>query len=174
MPNTQETDGFQVKRAGNRNVRSTIMIALEHQVQTNDTRTCTTNFICGRLLKRCIRILIACPYASQPPQFKVDPRLAKLLGGLTQGTRQQIISALWTYIKEHRLLDATDRQFINRDKYITPVAPIFSSSIFLFLDADTRITYYCVQFSDLYYKALPANLLRTLISTVDKELSYTN
>lgn len=61
------------------------------------------------------------PLSCQPPQFKVDPRLAKLLGGLTQGTRQQIISALWTYIKEHRLLDAADRQFINCDQYLTPV-----------------------------------------------------
>lgn len=38
----------------------------------------------------------------QPLQFKLDPRLARLLGVHTQ-TRPAIISALWQYIKTHRL-----------------------------------------------------------------------
>lgn len=37
----------------------------------------------------------------QPLQFKLDPRLARLLGVHTQ-TRPVIISALWQYIKTHR------------------------------------------------------------------------
>lgn len=65
---TQETDGFQVKRPGDRNVRCTILLLLDYQ----------------------------------PLQFKLDPRLARLLGVHTQ-TRPVIISALWQYIKTHKL-----------------------------------------------------------------------
>lgn len=64
---TQETDGFQVKRPGDKNVRCTILLLLDYQ----------------------------------PLQFKLDPRLARLLGVHTQ-TRPVIISALWQYIKTHR------------------------------------------------------------------------
>jgi hypothetical protein len=42
----------------------------------------------------------------QPLQFKLDPRLARLLGVHTQ-TRPVIISALWQYIKTHKLQVAT-------------------------------------------------------------------
>lgn len=38
----------------------------------------------------------------QPLQFKLDPRLARLLGVHTQ-TRPVIIQALWQYIKTHKL-----------------------------------------------------------------------
>lgn len=65
---TQETDGFQVKRPGDRNVRCTILLLLDYQ----------------------------------PLQFKLDTRLARLLGVHTQ-TRPVIISALWQYIKTHKL-----------------------------------------------------------------------
>jgi len=37
-----------------------------------------------------------------PLQFKLDPRLARLLGVHTQ-TRPVIIQALWQYIKTHKL-----------------------------------------------------------------------
>ncbi|KFO90476.1 SWI/SNF-related matrix-associated actin-dependent regulator of chromatin subfamily D member 1, partial [Buceros rhinoceros silvestris] len=47
---TQETDGFQVKRPGDVNVRCTVLLMLDYQ----------------------------------PPQFKLDPRLARLLGIHTQ------------------------------------------------------------------------------------------
>lgn len=65
---TQETDGFQVKRPGDRNVRCTILLLLDYQ----------------------------------PLQFRLDSRLARLLGIHTQ-TRPMVISALWQYIKTHRL-----------------------------------------------------------------------
>ena len=39
-------------------------------------------------------------------QFKLDPRLARLLGIHTQ-TRPVIINALWQYIKTHKLQVAT-------------------------------------------------------------------
>lgn len=37
----------------------------------------------------------------QPPQYKLDPCLARILG-LHTGTRSQIFYALWNYIKVHR------------------------------------------------------------------------
>ena len=56
----------------------------------------------------------------QPMQFKLDPRLARLLGVHTQ-TRPVIINALWQYIKTHRLQDPHEREFINCDKYLEQV-----------------------------------------------------
>ncbi|XP_052863433.1 brahma-associated protein of 60 kDa-like [Anopheles cruzii] len=86
MHQTQETDGFQVKRPGDRNVRCTILLLLDYQ----------------------------------PLQFKLDPRLARLLGVHTQ-TRPIIISALWQYIKKHRLQDAHEREFVTCDKYLEQI-----------------------------------------------------
>nr|CAH7725095.1 unnamed protein product [Callosobruchus chinensis] len=83
---TQETDGFQVKRPGDKNVRCTILLLLDYQ----------------------------------PLQFKLDPRLARLLGVHTQ-TRPVIISALWQYIKTHKLQDAHEREYIVCDKYLEQI-----------------------------------------------------
>ncbi|XP_043939753.1 SWI/SNF-related matrix-associated actin-dependent regulator of chromatin subfamily D member 1 [Protopterus annectens] len=83
---TQETDGFQVKRPGDVNVRCTVLLMLDYQ----------------------------------PPQFKLDPRLARLLGIHTQ-TRPVIIQALWQYIKTHKLQDTHEREFINCDKYLQQI-----------------------------------------------------
>jgi len=83
---TQETDGFQVKRPGDQNVKCTLLLMLDYQ----------------------------------PMQFKLDMRLARLLGIHTQ-TRPVIISALWQYIKTHKLQDPNEREFINCDKYLEQI-----------------------------------------------------
>lgn len=98
---TQETDGFQVKRPGDKNVRCTILLLLDYQ----------------------------------PLQFKLDPRLARLLGVHTQ-TRPVIISALWQYIKTHRLQDAHEREFIVCDKYLEQ---IFSCQRMKFAEIPQRL-----------------------------------
>lgn len=85
-PSTQETDGFQVKRPGDQNVKCTVLLMLDYL----------------------------------PPQFKLDQRLARLLGVHTQ-TRPVIISALWQYIKTHKLQDPHEREFINCDKYLDQI-----------------------------------------------------
>ncbi|XP_077513400.1 brahma-associated protein 60 isoform X2 [Amblyomma americanum] len=85
-PTTTETDGFQVKRPGDKNVRCTILLLLDYQ----------------------------------PLQFKLDPRLARLLGIHTQ-TRPIIIAALWQYVKTHRLQDNHEREHINCDKYLEQI-----------------------------------------------------
>lgn len=58
--------------------------------------------------------------SAQPPQFKLDPRLARLLGIHTQ-TRSCIIQALWQYIKTNKLQDSHDKEYINCDKYFQQV-----------------------------------------------------
>ena len=57
---------------------------------------------------------------SQPPQFKLDPRLARLLGLHTQ-SRSAIVQALWQYVKTNRLQDSHDKEYINGDKYFQQV-----------------------------------------------------
>ena len=56
----------------------------------------------------------------QPLQFKLDQRLARLLGVHTQ-TRPVIISALWQYIKTHKLQDAHEREFVNCDAFLKQI-----------------------------------------------------
>lgn len=85
-PTTQETDGFQVKRPGDQNVKCTVLLMLDYQ----------------------------------PLQFKLDPRLARLLGVHTQ-TRPVIINSLWQYIKTHKLQDPREREYINFDKYLEQI-----------------------------------------------------
>eukprot|EP00079_Xenopus_tropicalis_P032875 XP_017946646.1 PREDICTED: SWI/SNF-related matrix-associated actin-dependent regulator of chromatin subfamily D member 1 isoform X1 [Xenopus tropicalis] len=100
-PTTQETDGFQVKRPGDMNVRCTVLLMLDYQ----------------------------------PPQFKLDPRLARLLGIHTQ-TRPVIIQALWQYIKTHKLQDPHEREFIICDKYLQQ---IFESQRMKFSEIPQRL-----------------------------------
>merc|ERR1711990_1223458 len=83
---TQETDGFQVKRPGDKNVRCTILLLLDYQ----------------------------------PLQFKLDQRLARLLGVHTQ-TRPVIISAMWQYIKTHKLQDQHEKEFVNCDPFLKQI-----------------------------------------------------
>ncbi|XP_075970015.1 brahma-associated protein 60 isoform X2 [Anticarsia gemmatalis] len=83
---TQETDGFQVKRPGYKNVRCTILLLLDYQ----------------------------------PLQFKLDQRLARLLGVHTQ-TRPVIVNALWQYVKTHKLQDPHEREYIVCDKYLEQI-----------------------------------------------------
>ncbi|MEQ2170523.1 SWI SNF, matrix associated, actin dependent regulator of chromatin, subfamily d, member 3, partial [Goodea atripinnis] len=56
----------------------------------------------------------------QPPQFKLDLRLARLLGIHTQ-TRSCIIQALWQYVKTNKLQDSHDKEYINCDKYFQQI-----------------------------------------------------
>lgn len=69
-------------------------------------------------------VFISCVYLFQPPQFKLDPRLARLLGIHTQ-TRSCIIQALWQYVKTNKLQDPHEKEYINCDKYFQQVLPYF-------------------------------------------------
>lgn len=83
LATTSETDGFQVRRAGDLPVKCTILL------QLNNT----------------------------PPHFKINERLARLVGKQTD-TRQAVIFALWQYIKNNALQDPQDREYINNDEYL--------------------------------------------------------
>lgn len=65
---------------------------------------------------------------SQPPQFKLDPRLARLLGLHTQ-SRSAIVQALWQYVKTNRLQDSHDKEYINGDKYFQQVTDVLSPRV---------------------------------------------
>uniref|UniRef100_A0A8C1L9D3 SWI/SNF related, matrix associated, actin dependent regulator of chromatin, subfamily d, member 2 n=1 Tax=Cyprinus carpio TaxID=7962 RepID=A0A8C1L9D3_CYPCA len=81
-----ETDGFQVKRPGDVNVKCTLLLMLDHQ----------------------------------PPQYKLDPRLARLLGVHTQ-TRASIMQALWLYIKSNKLQDCHEKEYIICNRYFRQI-----------------------------------------------------
>lgn len=100
--NTSETDGFQVKRPGDRNVRCTILFMLDYQ----------------------------------PMQYKLDPRLGRLLGIYTN-TRPVIIQAFWQYVKKNRLQDTHEREFINCDPYLEQ---IFQTKRIKFGEFPSRLT----------------------------------
>uniref|UniRef100_A0A8C7YCY3 SWI/SNF related BAF chromatin remodeling complex subunit D1 n=2 Tax=Oryzias sinensis TaxID=183150 RepID=A0A8C7YCY3_9TELE len=84
-------------------------------------RTATTQETDGFQVKRpgdvSVRCTVLLMLDYQPPQFKLDPRLARMLGIHTQ-TRPVIIQALWQYVKTHKLQDPHEREFINCDKYL--------------------------------------------------------
>lgn len=60
------------------------------------------------------------PTPPQPPQYKLDPRLSRLLGVHTQ-TRASIMQALWLYIKNNKLQDCHEKEYINCNRYFRQV-----------------------------------------------------
>ncbi|EMP24272.1 SWI/SNF-related matrix-associated actin-dependent regulator of chromatin subfamily D member 2 [Chelonia mydas] len=56
----------------------------------------------------------------EPPQYKLDPRLARLLGVHTQ-TRASIMQALWLYIKHNKLQDSHEKEYINCNRYFRQI-----------------------------------------------------
>ncbi|OWA51577.1 SWI/SNF-related matrix-associated actin-dependent regulator of chromatin subfamily D member 1 [Hypsibius exemplaris] len=98
---TSETDGFQVKRIGEQNVKCVIMLMLEYT----------------------------------PPHYKLDMRLAKLLG-TTVGTKANIFNHLWIYIKRNKLQDPEHPEWINLDN---PLAIIFGVNRFRMQETAQRL-----------------------------------
>ncbi|KTF94884.1 hypothetical protein cypCar_00020593 [Cyprinus carpio] len=56
----------------------------------------------------------------EPPQYKLDPRLARLLGVHTQ-TRASIMQALWLYIKSNKLQDCHEKEYIICNRYFRQI-----------------------------------------------------
>jgi len=50
---------------------------------------------------------------NNPKRYKLSPNLSRVLGGIEEASRLQIIGALWQYVKSHRLQDTDNREFIN-------------------------------------------------------------
>lgn len=76
----------------------------------------------------------------QPPQFKLDPRLAKLLS-IHTATRPVIIQSLWQYIKMHHLQDTQEKEYINLDKYLQQ---IFECDRIRFSDIPNKLHMHCM------------------------------
>uniref|UniRef100_A0A671SX80 SWI/SNF-related matrix-associated actin-dependent regulator of chromatin subfamily D member 3 n=1 Tax=Sinocyclocheilus anshuiensis TaxID=1608454 RepID=A0A671SX80_9TELE len=95
-----------------------------HLVEVGWHRTPTTQETDGFQVKRPGDVSVRCTLLLmldyQPPQFKLDPRLARLLGIHTQ-TRSSIIQALWQYVKTNKLQDSHDKEYINCDKYFQQI-----------------------------------------------------
>lgn len=85
-------------------------------------RTATTSETDGFQVKRPGDLPVKCTILfqleHQPPHFKIDPRLARLLGKQTD-TRPAVINALWQYIKTRKLQDSNEREYINNDSYLS-------------------------------------------------------
>lgn len=119
MPTTQETDGFQVKRPGDVNVKCTLLLMLDHQVPL--TFSTVTKFFPDDISFFSTNIcFVPMLFFDQPPQYKLDPRLARLLGVHTQ-TRASIMQALWLYIKNNKLQDSHEKEYINCNRYFRQV-----------------------------------------------------
>lgn len=86
---------------------------------------CLLSCVCGHA-----PVSSFCAVFFKPPQFKLDPRLARLLGIHTQ-TRPVIIQALWQYIKTHKLQDPHEREYVICDKYLQQVMVSVAASPFL-------------------------------------------
>lgn len=76
----------------------------------------------------------------QPLQYKLDSRLAKLLG-IHTASRPHIIQSLWQYIKVHKLQDAREREHIILDKYL---AQIFECERIRFSDIPGKLHSHCM------------------------------
>uniref|UniRef100_A0A8C9BQE8 DM2 domain-containing protein n=1 Tax=Phocoena sinus TaxID=42100 RepID=A0A8C9BQE8_PHOSS len=86
----------------------------------------------GDLNVKCTRLLML---DHQPPQYKSDPRLGRLLGVHTQ-TRAAIMQALWLYIKHNQLQDGHEREYVSCNRYFRQ---IFSCSRLRFSEIPMKL-----------------------------------
>uniref|UniRef100_A0AAY4DZU6 DM2 domain-containing protein n=1 Tax=Denticeps clupeoides TaxID=299321 RepID=A0AAY4DZU6_9TELE len=107
-----------------------------HLVEVSSPAPCIYSTRVGRLGTPVRAALIVYNRLSQPPQFKLDPRLARLLGIHTQ-TRSCIIQALWQYVKSNKLQDSHEKEYVNCDKYFQQ---IFDCPRLKFSEVPQRLT----------------------------------
>lgn len=91
----------------------------QHLIEWNRTPTIseTDGFQVRRVGDLPVKCTILFQLEHQPRHYKIDKRLARLLGKQSD-TRPSIIIALWQYIKNKSLQDSNDREYINNDKYL--------------------------------------------------------
>ena len=100
----------------------------------------------------------------QPPQYKLDPRLARLLGVHTQ-TRASIMQALWLYIKHNKLQDSHEKEYINCNRYFRQVSTFWLVSLlsllsFSFHLQDPRHHHYCFSSSEILILSIFGHLVQ--------------
>lgn len=136
-PTTQETDGFQVFKQIDKKLFVFFITKFPNvaEAEAEDVFLFVNLIKVKRPGDKNVRCTILLLLDYQPLQYKLDPRLARLLGVHTQ-TRPVIIAALWQYIKTHRLQDAHEREYINCDKYLEQ---IFSCQRMKFAEIPQRL-----------------------------------
>lgn len=124
-----------MKRPGDLSVRCTLLLMLDYQVGFILHSKTPFSFLSIFPRSTLPRTTSPMPFDltvlvtfSQPPQFKLDPRLARLLGLHTQ-SRSAIVQALWQYVKTNRLQDSHDKEYINGDKYFQQVMGVLGPRI---------------------------------------------
>jgi hypothetical protein len=58
---------------------------------------------------------------NNPKRYRVSPQLSRVLGGIEEVTRLQVVGALWQYVKSNRLQDADNRDLINCNQELAEV-----------------------------------------------------
>ena len=58
---------------------------------------------------------------NNPKRYRVSPQLSRVLGGIEEVTRLQVVGALWQYVKSNRLQDSDNRDLINCNQELAEV-----------------------------------------------------
>lgn len=100
----------------------------DHLIEWNRTPATieTDGFQIRRNGDSLVRCTILFQLEHQPKYYKIDKRLAKLIGKQTDNkpaidTRPAILFALWQYIKNKSLQDQNDREYISNDKHLKQI-----------------------------------------------------
>ncbi|KJH53063.1 SWIB/MDM2 domain protein [Dictyocaulus viviparus] len=119
-PTTNETDGFQVKRPGDRPVKCTILLLLDYQPMK------------FKLHPRLAKVVLPCFF----DLFLMCSQSHFQVLGIAAETRPKIIEALWQYIKTHKLQDPVDHDTVNNDTFLEQV---FSCKRMRFMEIPQRL-----------------------------------
>lgn len=94
----------------------------DHLIEWNRTPATveTDGFQIRRNGDSLVRCTILFQLEHQPKHYKIDKRLAKLIGKQTD-TKPAILYAVWQYIKNKSLQDQNDREYISNDKYLKQI-----------------------------------------------------
>lgn len=68
-----------------------------------------------------LKIAVKFYLENNPRRYKLSQTLSRVLGGVEEASRLQIIGALWQYIKSHRLQDSEAREVINCNEELADV-----------------------------------------------------
>jgi SWI/SNF-related matrix-associated actin-dependent regulator of chromatin subfamily D len=60
-----------------------------------------------------ITVKLTMSLENNPKRYRVSPQLSRVLGGIEEVTRLQVVGALWQYVKSNRLQDSDNRDMIN-------------------------------------------------------------
>ncbi|TNV80672.1 hypothetical protein FGO68_gene14294 [Halteria grandinella] len=59
-----------------------------------------------------IKVKLSLCLENNPPRYRISAPLSRILGGIEEATRLQVLGALWQYIKSNRLQDPDNREKI--------------------------------------------------------------